>query len=79
MSVTYGQNDNYRNIYDGKTANCCQNVRGNKTKTKMTAKANKLKTTKNNKNNNKMGGGGRELKKHKTEWSSDVVIIIDLH
>ena len=44
------------NIYDGKMANCCQTVRGNKTnKTKMTTK----KQTKQNKNNdNKKGAGG---------------------
>ena len=42
MSVTYRQNDNYIDIYDGKMANCCQKVRGNKTKqTKTTTKANK--------------------------------------
>ena len=31
LSVTYGQNDNYTDIYDGKMANCCQKVGGNKT------------------------------------------------
>ena len=31
LSVTYGQNDNYTDIYDGEMANCCQKVRGNKT------------------------------------------------
>ena len=31
MSVTYRQNDNHTDIYDGKMANCCQKVRGNKT------------------------------------------------
>ena len=36
LSVTYRQNDNYILIYDGKMANCCQNVRGNKTNTKTT-------------------------------------------
>ena len=30
LSVTYRQNANYIHIYDGKMANCCQNVRGNK-------------------------------------------------
>ena len=31
MSVTYRQNDNYTDIYDGKIANSCQKLRGNKT------------------------------------------------
>ena len=26
LSVTYRQNDNYKDIYDGKMANCCQKV-----------------------------------------------------
>ena len=30
LSVTYGQHDNYTDIYDGKMAICCQKVRGNK-------------------------------------------------
>ena len=33
---------NHTDIYDGKIANCCQNVRGNKTnKTKMATQTNK--------------------------------------
>ena len=32
LSVTYGQHDNYTDIYDGKMAICCQKVRGNKIK-----------------------------------------------
>ena len=31
LSVTYIQNDNHTDTYDGKMANYCQNVRGNKT------------------------------------------------
>ena len=38
VCVTYRYNDNHTDNYDGKMANCCQNVRGNKTKTKMTTK-----------------------------------------
>ena len=56
-------------------ANCCQNVKGNKTnKTKMTAK-NKQTSKQNKKQNGRRGWG---LKKQLTEWSSDAVIIIDL-
>ena len=69
MSVTYGQNDNYTDIYDGKMANCCENVRGNKklkkseTKTKQKAKAKqknkqtKQTKTKTNKKREERGGG----------------------
>ena len=47
LSVTYGQHDNYTDIYDGKMAYCCQKVWGNKHKN-------------NNKTNKKWeeGGGG---------------------
>ena len=50
LSVTYIQNDNHTDTYDGKMANYCQNVRGNKTKDqndnkKQTNKQNKTKTT----------------------------------
>ena len=31
LSVTYIQNDNHTDTYDGNMANYCQNVRGNKT------------------------------------------------
>ena len=34
MSVTYRQNDNYGDIYDGKMANCCQKVISKKATTK---------------------------------------------
>ena len=50
---------NHTDIYDGKMANCCQNVRGNKTKKDQND--NKKQTSKQNKkqnNNNKTGGGG---------------------
>ena len=30
LSVTYRQNNNYTDIYDGKMTNCCQKVRGSK-------------------------------------------------
>ena len=50
------------------------------TKTKMTTKNKQTnKQNKNNNNNNKTGGGGGGWKSKKlTEWSNDVVIIIDL-
>ena len=84
MSVTYKHNDNYTDIYDGKMANCCQKVRGNKTKQrpkqqqKQTKNKNKQTNTKtkNYRNNNETGGIGQNKKL--TEWSSDVIIIIDL-
>ena len=46
----YGLNDNYTDIYDGKMSNCCQKVRGNKTKqrSKQNKKQNK-KITQNTK------------------------------
>ena len=82
------KNDNHTDIYDGKMANCCQKVRGNKTKQrpkqqqKQTKNKNKQTNTKtkNYRNNNETGGIGRGLKQNKklTEWSSDVIIIIDL-
>ncbi len=61
-------------------ANCCQNVRGNKTKKdqndnkKQTNKQTKQKTKQEQQN----WRGWWGLKKQLTEWSSDVVIIIDL-
>ena len=61
-------------------ANCCQNVRGNKTNKdqndnkKQTNKQTKQKTKQQQQN----GRRGCGLKKQLTEWSSDVVIIIDL-
>ena len=63
MSVTYGQNDNYTDIYDGKMVNCCQKVRGNKAnqrpkqqqnkKEKENKQTNKTTTNKTKQNNNK--------------------------
>jgi len=47
LSVTYGQNDNHADIYDGKMANCCQNVRGNKTNQTTKTKQKQTKTTQN--------------------------------
>ena len=61
-------------------ANCCQTVRGNKTNKdqndnkKQTNKQTKQKTKQQQQN----GRRGWGLKKQLTEWSSDVVIIIDL-
>ena len=55
-------------------ANCCQNVRGNKTNKDQND--NKKQTNKQTKQQN--GSRGWGLKKQLTEWSSDVVIIIDL-
>ena len=73
MSVNYGQNDNYRDIYDGKMANCCQKVRDNKLnqrqkqQQKQTNKQNHKKiqhqNKTNNNNNNKTGGEVRGVKK----------------
>ena len=60
-------------------ANCCQNVRGNKTKKDQND--NKKQTNKQTKQKTKQQQNGRRgwgLKKQLTEWSSDAVIIIDL-
>ena len=60
MSVTCGQNDNYTDVYDSKMANCCQNVRDNKTNKDQNDNKNKQTNKTRNKtkqNNNKMGGG----------------------
>ena len=47
LSVTYGQNDNYTDIYDGEMANCCQKVRGNKTNQRSKQQQKQNKQTKN--------------------------------
>ena len=49
MSVTYGQHDNYTDIYDGKMANFCQNVRGNKPNQNNNKTKSKTKLTKEKK------------------------------
>ena len=64
LSVTYRHNDNYTDIYDGKMANCCQKVRGNKTnqrRKQQQKQINKQKTNKQTNNNNKKReeGGAR--------------------
>ena len=56
-------------------ANCCQNVRGNKTKKDQNDNKQTKQKTKQQQQNGRRGWG---LKKQLTEWSSDVVIIIDL-
>ena len=69
-------------IYDGNMANC-QTVRGNKTNkdqndNKKQTNKQAIKTKNRTTNNNKTGGGGGGWKnKQLTEWSSDVVTIID--
>ena len=50
----YGLNDNYTDIYDGKMANCCQKVRGNKTNQRPKQNK-KQKNTKNTKHQNGKG------------------------
>ena len=50
MSVTYRQNDNYTDIYDGKIANSCQKIRGNKTKQRPKQQQNKTKQKQNKAN-----------------------------
>ena len=57
-------------------ANCCQNIRGNKTKKDQND--NKKQTNKQTKQKTKQQQNGRRgwgLKKQLTEWSSDVIII----
>ena len=56
MSVTYGLNDNYTDIYDGKMANCCQKVRGNKTNQRPKQQQNKKIKTKQHKTQKQEGG-----------------------
>ena len=51
LSVTYGQNDNYTDIYDGKMANCCQKVGGNKTNQRPKQRQNRKQNQKQNKQN----------------------------
>ena len=65
--------------FEGKMANFCPNVRGNKTnqrykqnKHKPGKQTNKQKTTKR-----EDGGGGRKSR-YLTLWSSDVIIVTDL-
>ena len=62
-------------IYDGKMANCCQNVRGNKTKKDQNDNKQTNKQKKQQQQNGRRGWG---LKKQLTEWSSDSVMVIDL-
>ena len=56
-------------------ANCCQNVRGNKTNKYQNDNKKQANKTKQKQQNGRRGWG---LKEQLTEWSSDVVIIIDL-
>ena len=71
-------------IYDGKMANCCQNVRGNKTNKDQNDNKKQTNgiTKRKNKTKQKQQNGrrGRGLKKQITNrmMSSDDVIIIDL-
>ena len=60
MNVTYGQNDNYTDIYDGKMANSCQEVRGNKAKKDQNESKNKQNKTKQKQNKTKTRTTKRE-------------------
>ena len=69
LSVTCRQNDNYIHIYDGKMANCCQKVRGNKTNQRpkqQQKQTNEQKTTTTITNNKQNGRRGVGVKKQIT-------------
>ena len=68
MSVTYGLNDNYTDIYDGKMAKLLYKGQRqqNKPKTKTTTKQKTQKQNKQTKTTTKTGGEGRGVIKQIT-------------